>query len=258
MKRCNYSWILIFFIGSFLSAKQPPPNDIDDLSNATHAVEIPFEDEIDEVIENFDEIEYVPRATVFEQRNFEADFHQNYQGKAFNYEEKTTETKHFSLLNFNLPVGLLKVLMYLFLGIIILLILFQLFKNLKVNPFHGKNKTISPKSLDEQALDNPENIQSLNFEQMIAKAKSELAYRRAVRLYHLWTLQKLTQKKLIIWNKNKTDHEYFLELNSHPLQPLFYQSTYIYDNIWYGNFELNATQFEHAESIFQHTLAQIK
>lgn len=253
MKKYKYPFIAFLLVGNFLLAEKIQTIDFND------SIEVNLEESMEYVEENEEEeYQYEPRPTVFEQRNFDPNFLEKYQGKDFDYDKQPKVQKEFSSFNFNLPSGLLQVLMYILLGVVILLVLYHVFKNMGFDAFRGRKKYIKSNSSNEIDLENPENIQDFNFKQLIDQAKAQSDYRKAIRLYHLWILQKLTHKNLIIWNKNKTDHEYYLELKSIELQSLFSNSTYIYDYIWYGNFDLNANEFEQAETIFQNTLNHIK
>lgn len=197
--------------------------------------------------------------TFYQQRNLDSDFKDSYRGKRFDYDRKMPERdiKAPSSPWFSLPAGLMKVLMYSILGIIILVVIYFIFKNAGGFSFGSEKRKIKYDSSGEREDEDLENIENNNFRLLIQKAKSEGDFRKAVRYYYLWVLQKLTDKNLISWNKDKTDYDYFIELGQHPIKDDFSSNTYIYDYTWYGKFHLSPKEFELAESIFQRTLSKL-
>ena len=194
--------------------------------------------------------------TYYEKRNFNQGFKENYKGKKFNYDRKPKPTKTWNFPTFTLPSGLMNILMYSILGVIIILVIYFIFKNSGGFSFTKKKQKIAFETSGEEN-ENIEDISQNDFPNLVQKAKSEKDYRKAIRYYYLWVLQKLSDKNLIIWNKDKTDYDYFLELGSNPIKEDFSQNTYIYDYAWYGNFQLDENQFNLAETIFKRTLTKL-
>ena len=194
----------------------------------------------------------------YEQRNLDSDFKNNYKGEKFNYDRVVKEYKPPSAPLFSLPTGLFQVLMYIVLGIILLLVIYFIIKNAGGFSFGSDQKKIKFDASEEQELEDTENIENNNFYQLIQKAKSDKDYRKAIRYYHLWVLQSLSDKKLIRWNKDKTDYDYYSELGETAIKEDFSNNVYVYDYIWYGKFPLNSSEFDLAESIFQRTLHKLK
>jgi len=195
--------------------------------------------------------------TFYQERNPDSGFKDNYKGKRFDYDRITPEPELPSPPLFSIPAGLMQFLMYGILGIIILVVIYFIFKNAGGFSFGSEKRKIKYDISEEKRDEDLENIENNNFQLLIQKAKSEGDFRRAVRYYYLWVLQKLTDKNLISWNKDKTDYDYFIELGQHPIKEDFSTNTYIYDHTWYGNFHLNSGEFELAESIFQRTLSKL-
>jgi len=192
----------------------------------------------------------------YNERNFDSGFKDNYKNKKFNYDRKPKPKRNWNFPTFTLPPGLTNILMYSILGVIIVVVIYFIFKNSGGFSFTRKK----PKIAFETSVEENENIEDISqndFAGLIQKAKSEKDFRKAVRFYYLWVLQKMSDKNLIIWNKDKTDYDYFLELGNHPVKEDFSQNTYIYDCTWYGNFELDEKQFNLAETIFKRTLTKL-
>jgi len=199
-------------------------------------------------------------AVYYQQRKLDSDFKEEYKGKKFDYDRIVEERKpkEINAPAFRLPVGLLNALMYILLAFILGLVLYIVFKNAGGFSFGRSRQSIKVDTSEESDIEDIENLSIQNFAQLIQKAKAEGNYRKAIRFYYLWVLQKLADQKLIQYNKDKTDYEYYLELGQNPIREDFYQNTYIYDYVWYGKFEMNTQEFQLAESIFQRTLNRIK
>ena len=111
--------------------------------------------------------------------------------------------------------------------------------NTKGSLFFGKkNKKLE---INEEELH--ENIHEINFPQSIAKFENNGDYRSAVRYQFLFILKKLSDKKLIIWNPEKTNKDYVAELKAAHLKNEFYNLSYIFDYVWYGEFSINEQSY---------------
>ncbi len=194
--------------------------------------------------------------TEFNNRKLEEDFKDDYKGEDFNYDRIVKEIT-YSPPMFQLSGGILQFLMFTVLAIIIVIVIFFIIRNAGGFSFGKEKRKIKYDTSEESREEDLDEIGNNNFEILIQKAKSGQDYRKAVRYYYLWVLQKLTDRNLIKWDKDKTDYDYLLELKDHSVKEDFSTNTYIYDYTWYGNFELNSKEFELAESIFQRTLKKI-
>jgi hypothetical protein len=100
-----------------------------------------------------------------------------------------------------------------------------------------------------------ENIHELDFNHLIEEAIRRQHYSRAVRLYYLQSLKQLTDRRLIDWKINKTNHDYLYELSrSQPGSPMvsaFSRLTSLFEYICYGNFAVDASYFEEVRGSFQ-------
>lgn len=111
--------------------------------------------------------------------------------------------------------------------------------NTKGSLFFGKkNKKIE---INEEELH--ENIHEINFPQSIAKFENNGDYRSAVRYQFLFILKKLSDKKLILWNPEKTNKDYVSELKAAHLKNEFYNLSYIFDYVWYGEFSIDEQSY---------------
>lgn len=111
--------------------------------------------------------------------------------------------------------------------------------------FSKKNKKVNIADQDLQ-----ENIHEINFSESIEKFERQNDYRSAVRYQFLLVLKKLTDKKLINWNPEKTNKDYLSELKTKELKMGFKELAYIFDYVWYGEFEVNEESYNNFKQKF--------
>ncbi len=95
-----------------------------------------------------------------------------------------------------------------------------------------------------------EDIHEINFQQVIAKAESDGDYRSAVRYRFLWVLKLLADKKLIMWNREKTNRDYVREIAHLNIHSGFKEVAHIFDHVWYGEFKLTKEHYEQVRKKF--------
>lgn len=112
--------------------------------------------------------------------------------------------------------------------------------------FGKKNKKLN---LNVEELH--ENIHEINFPESIAKFEHTGDYRSAVRYQFLFILKKLSDKKLINWNPEKTNKDYVAELKAPQLKNEFYDLSYIFDYVWYGEFNIDEQSYRKFKNQYQ-------
>ncbi|MFS4448102.1 DUF4129 domain-containing protein [Maribacter sp. 2307UL18-2] len=139
----------------------------------------------------------------------------------------------------------LRILPYLLL-VLLLFLFIRFFMNANMSAAESSSgkKPLVSLSEEEHIIKN-EDIQAL-----IQKALDSQNYRLAVRYYYLYVLQLLSEKKFIDWQLQKTNHDYEKEIKKPDLKKAFTKITRIYDYIWYGDFDIDQSQYEQAEIIF--------
>jgi hypothetical protein len=70
------------------------------------------------------------------------------------------------------------------------------------------------------------------------------SYRLAVRYLYLQSLNRLSEKKFIENNSNKTNYEYLNEVRSHKFANEFAALTLQYEYVWYGEYPVDEKLFE--------------
>ncbi len=127
----------------------------------------------------------------------------------------------------------------------IILIIILLIKTDIRSVFYGKSASVA---IDFKELD--EDIHKINFEELIAKAIANKDYRKAVRLHFLKLLKELTDKNLIKWQIDKTNHDYSIELAQSKYSSQFQELSLLYEYIWYGDFDINESNFKNTITKF--------
>ena len=93
-----------------------------------------------------------------------------------------------------------------------------------------------------------ENIHEVDFPARIAEAEDAGNYRLATRLGYLEVLKRLTDRGLINWQPDKTNHAYLAELAPGPLAEAFGSATREFEYVWYGELRLNAALYQQARA----------
>jgi len=112
--------------------------------------------------------------------------------------------------------------------------------------FGKKNKKVIIK--DEELH---ENIHEINFPESIAKFEREGDYRSAIRYQFLFVLKKLSDKKSINWNPEKTNKDYVAELKAPHLKNDFSNLSYIFEYVWYGEFSIDEQSYQKFKAQYQ-------
>lgn len=229
----------------------------DSLFNATETV-VESQDIVDTVSYS------KPNVTV-EPKFFEPNFQEKYKSDDFVY-ETVIDTKKMSswerfwkavrdffsrIFDFGNAHGsmtglqiLMRIIAYGIIGFVIYLIVRLIIKKEGQWIFGKNKKKITVSEMVE------ENIHSIDFKEIIKKSKQEKDYRLTIRYYYLWLLKSLTDKEIIEWDIEKTNSDYLYEIKSAQLKEHFQYLSYIYDYSWYGEFDINETDFSKAEAAF--------
>ncbi|AKA34041.1 DUF4129 domain-containing protein [Flagellimonas lutaonensis] len=140
----------------------------------------------------------------------------------------------------------LRILPYILLVILIYLMV-RFFVKSQVSPFLDSKKNPNTVILtEEERIIKSENIQDL-----IKEALANKNYRLAIRYYYLYILKLLSNKELIDWQLQKTNDDYLHELSNGSLKKAFAKATFLYDYVWYGEFQLDESKYQQAERTFK-------
>lgn len=127
---------------------------------------------------------------------------------------------------------------YIIIALVVILCIFLIAIFFSAN---NKDKKISTKALD---LNNIEDIHEVDSDQLFKEAIANGDLRLAIRLQFIKSLQSLSHNNLIDWQMNKTNRDYYNEINERTVRNDFKDLVFIYDNVWYGNKDINQTIFD--------------
>ena len=98
----------------------------------------------------------------------------------------------------------------------------------------------------------PEDINTLEIDPLLAAALKNKDYKLATRLRFLTLLQVLNNRKLIQWKRDRTNREYIHQLREKDIYGPFRQICLIYESVWYGNYPINEEQYSMVGKKFTH------
>jgi hypothetical protein len=110
---------------------------------------------------------------------------------------------------------------------------------LKRNPHELKNAVYS------QVLEQ----QLIQYDILIDEAVRAGDFRFAIRLHFLDILMKLDKKGIISFKEDKTNREYYNEINQPSVKKGFSGVAGIFENVWYGELVLSKNQYTKLESV---------
>ena len=101
------------------------------------------------------------------------------------------------------------------------------------------------------------NLRLVDFEKLIKETLNAGENRLCIRYYYLWLLKKMSEREIIIWDLEKTNSDYLNEIKNEQLKADFAYLSYLYNYIWYGEFELDFNTFDKAKTAFEKTIQSI-
>lgn len=198
---------------------------------------------------------------------FQEDFQSQYQGKDYNYTtqspkrnailERISEylNRFFRFLFKDRFTGFagadslyfwLKLIFYLLLFAGVIIIAYKLTKN-KYSPWVLDKSGSGTLGLGISQAD----LEHGDYQEIINRYKAEKNYRKAIRYYFIWLLKTYNDKEIISFEANKTSEDYLQAIADLSHQENFRYANYIYENVWYGEFEIQEEQFLKFEQHFK-------
>jgi hypothetical protein len=104
--------------------------------------------------------------------------------------------------------------------------------------YHKEEETIS------------DNIFEIDFEKNISQSIYNQNYKLATRLLFLRLLKTMTEKEVLSYSLDKTNFDYLMALHGKKIFADFASAVRNYEYVWYGNFAINAVQFEAIKTNF--------
>ncbi len=203
------------------------------------------------------------------QRHFSENLSEKYSGTDFDYDAMEGEAENFlgrainwffsklgEIFGINLSPEMYQIIKFIIYGLLIVFAIYILVKLLVGDNassfFSRKSKMVAPLNIQE------EHIENVDLDSYIKNALKEENYRLAIRYMYLKSLKLLSLNNIIDWHFEKTNSDYYREIASESLKENFKITSYLYDNIWYGEYALDKAGFENAKKDFERLNQNLK
>jgi len=202
---------------------------------------------------------------------FAKNFKKKYIDEAFIYEFKTPEKNAWDrfkewLANFFKNIfkftdsksanDFVDILLRVIAILIVLSVIYMIVKSI----MNKEGQWVFGKNSDRKIINYDEiekNLHKVDFEKLIQKSVESGENRLTIRYYYLWLLKKMSEKNLIEWDVEKTNSDYLYEIKDEAQKEDFAYLSYLYNNIWYGEFELDEATFAKARNAFEKSIKKI-
>ena len=210
--------------------------------------------------------------SVVKKTHFESNFKSKYEGNDFVYELKEKEQTLWdrflewlasiirNLFKVSNPekAGEIALFVVRAIAIIIVLIVIYLIAKAILNK---EGKWIFGRNLSKKIVHHDiseANLQATDFEKLINETMASGNLRLAVRYYYLWLLKRLSETGFIQWDPEKTNSDYLHELQNPALKQEFSYLSYLYNYIWYGEFDIDDETFAKTRKAFETAIKSVR
>lgn len=107
-------------------------------------------------------------------------------------------------------------------------------------------------------IEQEEDLNLLNFDELIASAIENKHYRLAIRYLFLKSLKLLSDREMIELRNNKTNRQYYLEIKNSQIANVFQDATLRFEWIWYGEFPVSEEIMKSSQSDFNKLFGLIR
>lgn len=118
----------------------------------------------------------------------------------------------------------------------------------RLNP--GGKVLQEPKKSTVFLSEEEELVKSEDLPALMKEAIKNAQFRLAVRYYYLNELRKLDELNIISYEYQKTNRDYYNEIDNEKIRQHFSEITKLYEFIWYGSFQVSEKDFRLAEKGF--------
>lgn len=139
-----------------------------------------------------------------------------------------------------------KYLIYFLVLVLVGFLFVRVFNSFKINSDLSE-KVVTIDSMEEIE----DNIHEVNLEDLLKEALLVKNYRIALRLNFLIIIKLLSQSNKITWAKEKTNWEYYTELQDKLLADQFKEIILSFETFWYGEHPLNEYRYSLTEPVYQ-------
>jgi len=219
----------------------------------------------------FTEKDIVVDTSSIELKPFVQNFKKKYTDKEFIYEFKTPEKNAwdrfkewlanifkniFSFTDSKTATNFVDILLKIIAILIIIAVIYMIVKAI----MNKEGQWIFGRNSDRKIINYDEiekNLHLVDFEKLIQNSLQSGEKRLTIRYYYLWMLKKMSEKQIIEWDVEKTNSDYLYEIKNEAQKEDFAYLSYLYNYIWYGEFELDEATFTKAKNAFEKSIKTI-
>lgn len=128
------------------------------------------------------------------------------------------------------------------LGIILLVVLLAFIIYYILKNRAPSNPVVPFEPLEEDL--NPATISKTELELRLEEAMARGDYKECVRIYFLFAMKELIQRRWIFWKKEKTNFHYIIEMQGRQGLREFEEIVNIYDLVWYGDYTIDEGAYQ--------------
>jgi hypothetical protein len=152
----------------------------------------------------------------------------------------------------SMDFGGFKYVFYIIIAGAIIFLVVKILQNINSSPNIDvdKGRVYTLSEVEDKMLD-------IDLDKILNDALLAADFRLALRINFLIIIKMLSLSGKIIWTKEKTNWEYFNELNDPTIALKFKEIVEPFETIWYGEHELSESQFnrlQHAYNVFKNKL----
>jgi preprotein translocase subunit SecG len=202
---------------------------------------------------------------------FEQNFKRKYSDEDFSYEPKIEKpnawerflesvsrffSELFNLTNNKATNVVIEIVLKVLAICLIIFVVYLIVKSI----LNKEGQWIFGKNSDRKIInyeDVEKNLKLIDFQKLIAQTIKNGENRLAVRYYYLWLLKRLSEKEIIFWDVEKTNSDYVYEISNPEMKQNFSYLSYLYNYIWYGEFDLDQETFEKAQQAFENSIKKL-
>ena len=202
---------------------------------------------------------------------FRENYKENYSSDAFVYEAKLAKknawdrfvewlqeqlNRLFNVGNNETTYEIVDITLKVIAALIIIFVIYLIVKSI----LNKDGQWIFGRNSDKNIIryeDVEKNLQIVDFEKLIAQTIANGQNRLTIRYYYLWLLKMMSQREIIVWDIEKTNSDYIYEIQNDLLKQEFSYLSYLYNYIWYGEFELDNNMLNKAKTAFEKTIQKL-
>lgn len=207
-------------------------------------------------------------SSAMEEIKFNDDFKEKYSADDFIYESKVKESnawdrfkewlydlfeRIFNSSSRENTEDIVEIILKVLAAAIIIFVIYLIVKAI----MNGEGNWVFGKSSDKKVINYEEiekNIHLVDFEKLIKETLKKGENRLAIRYYYLWVLKIMSAQQLIEWDVEKTNSDYLYEIKNTSIKSQFEYVSYLYNYIWYGEFDLDEVTFIKAKKAFDYLI----